>query len=227
MIEELNGRAALFGADERQYRLGNLAARLAAGTLTRRDIDAAQRLIAYCAWDTTHIGELDIDQRRALRSAAGQLLARLPTLDGDVRTWLTSARAVLQEAASPLAAPPHRTGGQAIRTKPDHDQHDAAEVFAPLPPDLHARTVHSFKGEDSDAVMVVIRRFHGSDPTAQLDLWEAAVAGNEPDPEKAEEQRVLFVALTRARRYCLVALPDDNRGQAVALACADLGFELV
>jgi len=90
-----------------------------------------------------------------------------------------------------------------------------------------ARTVHSFKGEDSDGVMVVIRRFLGSDPTAQLDLWEAAVTGADPNPEKAEEQRVLFVALTRARRYCLVALPDDPRGRKVATSCARLGFDLV
>jgi superfamily I DNA/RNA helicase len=119
------------------------------------------------------------------------------------------------------------TGGRAIRTKPEHEQHAAADVFSPVPRDLHARTVHSFKGEDSDAVMVVVRRFIGSDPTAQLDLWEAAVAGADPDPEKAEEQRVLFVALTRARRYCLVALPDDARGRKVAASCAHLGFQLV
>jgi superfamily I DNA/RNA helicase len=50
-------------------------------------------------------------------------------------------------------------------------------------------------------------------PSRELELWEAAVSGTDPDPEKAEEQRVLFVALTRARRYCLVALPDDPLGQ--------------
>ena len=49
----------------------------------------------------------------------------------------------------------------------------------------------------------------------------------EVDPEKAEERRVLFVALTRARRYCLVALPDDARGRAVAAACDALGFQSV
>ncbi len=76
-------------------------------------------------------------------------------------------------------------------------------------------------------MMVVIRRYLGNDPTSQLELWEAAVAGADPDPDKAEEQRVLFVALTRARRYCLVALPDDALGRKVAASCAQLGFELV
>jgi DNA helicase II / ATP-dependent DNA helicase PcrA len=227
VVDALNGRTPLFDDDDRQYRLGQLAARLAAGTLTRRDVDGAQRLISYCAWDETHLGGLEDDARRRLRKSAGELLERLPALDGDVRSWLVAARTVLHEVASSLGTKVVHTGGQAIRTKPEHEQHLAAEVFCPGPRDLHARTVHSFKGEDSDAVMVVIRRFLGSDPTSQLELWEAAVAGADPDPEKAEEQRVLFVALTRARRYCLVALPDDARGRKVAASCAGLGFELV
>jgi ATP-dependent exoDNAse (exonuclease V) beta subunit len=92
------------------------------------------------------------------------------------------------------------------------------ELLASRNRGLCARTVH---------LMVVIRRPHPSDPTSQLELWEAAVSGAEIDPEKAEERRVLFVALTRARRYCLVGLPDDARGRAVAAACDALGFESV
>lgn len=196
-------------------------------TLTRRDVEHAQRLISYCAWNDTNLGVLEDDERRRLRTSAGNLLERLPALNDDVRSWLETARSVLHEVAPSLTTKVVHTGGQAIRTKLEHEQHLAADVFSPALRDLHARTVHSFKGEDSDAVMVVIRRFHGSDPTAQLDLWEAAVAGDNPNPQKAEEQRVLFVALTRARRYCLVALPDDARGRKVAASCARLGFELV
>jgi DNA helicase-2/ATP-dependent DNA helicase PcrA len=227
VVDALNGQTPLFDDDDRQYRLGQLAARLAEGTLTRRDVEGAQRLISYCAWDERHLGELDDDDRRRLRKSAGELLERLPPLGGDLRSWLVAARTVLHEVVSSLGTEVAHTGGQAIRTKPEHAQHLATDVFSPAPRDVHARTVHSFKGEDSDAVMVVIRRFHGSDPTSQLELWEAAVTGSDPDPEKAEEQRVLFVALTRARRYCLVALPDDARGQKVATSCARLGFDLV
>jgi superfamily I DNA/RNA helicase len=50
--------------------------------------------------------------------------------------------------------------------------------------------------------------------------------GDLADP-KEEERRVLYVALTRAARYCLVALPDDHRGRTVVAACADLGFVVV
>lgn len=227
VVNALNGQTPLFKEADRQNRLGQLAARLAAGTLTRRDVEGAQRLIAYCAWDTTHIGELDDEQQRQLRRSAGDLLEGLPGLDGDVRSWLVSARTVLHEVAAGLKSDVSHTGGRAISTKQEHAQSLAAEVFSPAPPELHAQTVHSFKGEDSDAVMVVIRQYHGSDPTAQVDLWEAVVAGADPEPEKAEEQRVMFVALSRARRYCLVALPNDARGMEVAKSCAQLGFELV
>jgi superfamily I DNA/RNA helicase len=75
--------------------------------------------------------------------------------------------------------------------------------------------------------MIVVRRHYGTDPISQLELWEAAVSGAEVDAEKEEERRVMFVALTRASRYCLVALPDDQRGRAVANACAGLGFVVI
>lgn len=112
-------------------------------------------------------------------------------------------------------------------TKPAWTEHEAAEVFAAAPPDLFARTVHAFKGEDSEAVMVVVRRMVANDPMAQMELWEAAVAGTAIDAEKAEERRVIFVALTRAQRYCLVALPDDRRGRDVAEKCSMLGFRVL
>jgi DNA helicase-2/ATP-dependent DNA helicase PcrA len=228
VVDALNGQTPLFKETDRQYVVGQLAARLAAGTLTRNDVKGAQRLLAYCAWDVTRVDELDDAQRVDLRRATSAYLGRLPALDGDLRAWLTAARGVLHEVATSLAgkAPAH-TGGHAVTTKPAWAAHQAADVFSPAPPDLHGRTVHGFKGEDSEAVMVVVRRTIASDPTAQMELWEAAVAGTEVDPEKAEERRVVFVALTRAQRYCLVALPDDARGRDVAAKCANLGFRVV
>lgn len=216
VVDALNGQTPLFGNRDRQYVLGQIAARLAEGTLTRGDVDGAQRLLAYCAWDIARFDELDDEQRRGLRKATGVLLAGLPALDGDLRMWLTAAREVLHDVATALAgqAPAH-TGGRAVTTKPAWDEHQAVEVFAPAPPDLFARTVHAFKGEDSDAVMVVVRRMVPNDPTAQMELWEA------------EERRVIFVALTRAQRYCLVALPDDRRGRDVAQKCSTLGFRVL
>jgi hypothetical protein len=227
VVDALNGQTPLFGDADRQYVVGQVAARLAAGTLRAKDVRALERLLAYCAWDEAHVDRLADEQRADLRAAAYDLVRRLPPLAGDLLSWIVAARTELHAVAVSLQQDVAHTGGRALRAGPALAEHAAADVFTPAPRDLHARTVHSFKGEDSDAVMVVIRRPHASDPTSQLELWEAAVAGAEVSAEKAEERRVLFVALTRARRYCLVALPDDARGRAVAGACADLGFQVV
>ncbi len=227
VVNALNGRTTVFKEHDRRQFVGDLAVRLETGTLRATDVWATQRLISYCAWDIHHLDELDDDQRDRLRGAASRFLQDLPTLGGDLQTWLHEAGAVLQSAASSLTdAVPH-TGGRTLPAGATLKEHDAAQVFAPPQPDLSAQTVHSFKGEDSDGVMVVVRRHHGNDPTSQLELWEAAVSGTDPDADKKEERRVLFVALTRAARYCLVALPDDQRGRAVADACVGLGFAVV
>jgi DNA helicase II / ATP-dependent DNA helicase PcrA len=227
VVDELNGQRAIFKSTDRQYVVGRLAARLAAGALTASDVREAQRLLAYCAWDNTAIASFEEGRQRELRDAACSLLKLLPPLEDDLRSWLVAARSALQEVAQTLTSEVKHTGGRAITAAASYADHQAADVFSPPSDDLHARTVHSFKGEDSDAVMVVIRRPHASDPTSQMELWEAAVAGTDVDPRKEEERRVLFVALTRAKRYCLVALPNDRRGRAVLDACDALGFKPV
>jgi hypothetical protein len=227
LVDALNGQTSMFRDDDRRYRVGQVAARLAAGTLTSRDVRAMQRLLAYCAWDKQHLDEVEDAQIQLLRRSTYQFLGDLPRLEGDLQHWIRQVAQLLHREASSLSHEVAHTGGRTLPAGSPLKEHDAAEVFTVAPSDLRARTVHSFKGEDADAVMVVIRRPHASDPTSQLELWEAAVAGADIDPEKEEERRVLFVALTRARRYCLVALPDNPRGRAVAEACVDLGFATV
>lgn len=67
--------------------------------------------------------------------------------------------------------------------------------------------MHDIKGEDRDAVMVVIDRPRSKRHGAQAELWGSALAGEEIDAKDAEEKRIAFVALTRAKRICVVALP--------------------
>jgi DNA helicase II / ATP-dependent DNA helicase PcrA len=57
----------------------------------------------------------------------------------------------------------------------------------------------------------------------QTDLWSAALAGEEIAEEDAEELRIAYVALTRAERYCAVALPADA-DQSRVQAYLDVGF---
>ena len=87
--------------------------------------------------------------------------------------------------------------------------------------------MHDIKGGDRDAVMVVIDRPCSTRHGAQAELWESALAGDEIDAEKAEERRIAFVALTRAERLCVVALPDDDGGRAAANAFVARGFRML
>jgi superfamily I DNA/RNA helicase len=226
IIEQLNGETTPKEVKARHALIGHLAAASAAGSLTRHHVRSAQRLISDSAWGI-HPDQLDDQQRAEARAAGHALLLGLPHVTGDLREFMLNARTVLSEVVSTIVAKPKSTAGQLLPAGPKMAEYDAAAVFAPPARGLTARTVHSFKGEDSDAVMVVVRRFHASDPTSQMELFRAVVAGEAVAPEKEEERRVMFVALTRARRYCLVALPDDRHGREVAGQCADLGFAIV
>jgi DNA helicase-2/ATP-dependent DNA helicase PcrA len=227
VAHQLNGVTAPVDVDDRPWRVGRIASDLSAGRLTRNDVVWVQQTLAYCAWDLPHLDELSDDQRAAVRPAAYHFLRDLPALAGDLRTWIREAANVLHSSAQPLADELCHTGGRTLRSKTTHADHQAAEVFSVPEADLSAQTVHSMKGEERAAVMVVIHRSSANDPTAQLDLWGETLAGEEIAAERAEERRVTFVALTRAERYCLVAVPDTPRGREITAACGDLGFALI
>lgn len=58
-------------------------------------------------------------------------------------------------------------------------------------------------------------------------LWSSALTGAEIDSAQAEEKRIAFVALTRAKRICVVALPDDEGGRQAAEAFQGRGFRMI
>lgn len=220
----LNGEVAPVDIKDRPERLGRLAATLASGRLTRSHVQWLQRQVAYCAWDVIDPNELEEGQRIAVRTATYGLMGSLPVLAGDLRTWIKAAAKELQRVGAELVDEVAHTGGRMLPSCEAHAGHQAADVFLRPALDLSAQTVHSMKGEDREAVMIVIHRPHGNDPTAQLELWGTTVEGQEIAEEREEERRVTFVALTRAQRYCLVAVPDTPRGREIAAACGGLGF---
>jgi len=67
---------------------------------------------------------------------------------------------------------------------------------------MHWSTVHEAKGKQFDAVVVVIPpdRAPASHTTALLDSWEGRA--------DSEAKRVVYVAVTRARRLVVLALPS-------------------
>jgi superfamily I DNA/RNA helicase len=221
-VQILNGEDVTLTLRDAARLFGRVAVKLADGTLTARHVAAIERTLSYCAYDETNLDALDDAQRLALRRETYGLLGSLPAVEGGLRGWMGDVNARLQAHARALADPPIHTGARTLPAGSTLDGHDANAVFSAEAVPPQAQTVHSLKGEDREAVMIVIRRAHATDP--QLALWEAATAGGQIDDDKQEERRVLFVALTRAQRFCLIALPDDARGNAVAEACTDLGF---
>jgi DNA helicase-2/ATP-dependent DNA helicase PcrA len=224
VINAITGETTKATVEPRPRVVGRLARALASGTLTRSDVRSAQRVVAYAAWGIDNLDALDDEQLESLRPATYGFLRDLPDLSGDLQQWVKSAAASLESAAKTLVTKPKHSGPQSLRAKTAYAARQAADVFAAPPTDLRPQTVHDIKGEDREAVMVVIRRAHAADPTKHLELWEATTAGSQIAAEQEEERRITFVALTRAQRLCLIALPDDSRGQAVANGCTKLGF---
>jgi superfamily I DNA/RNA helicase len=73
-------------------------------------------------------------------------------------------------------------------------------------------------------VMVVLKKHHGNDRSDQLQLIHSVLDGEESSDVDEEERRIVYVALTRAERFCLLALPDDPKGRALAARCESIGF---
>jgi DNA helicase-2/ATP-dependent DNA helicase PcrA len=226
LVLELNGGEGPVSVAERPMRLGRALAALRYGTLTRTQLDHVQRIVSHTAWDETVLDRLSTEQRDALREASIRLLAGLGSLDGDLREWIKDAAGKLRQTVELLVDPPAHKAGQLLRSEAAQSGTTARAVFMPATAELRAQTVHDIKGEDRDAVMVVIDRPRSKRHGAQAELWGSALAGAEIGAENAEEKRIAFVALTRAERICVVALPDDEGGRAAAEAFAARGFRL-
>jgi DNA helicase-2/ATP-dependent DNA helicase PcrA len=224
MVARLSGKTTSVAVEDRPLELGKIAAALASGRLSRWDVERAAAMLLYGAFGDREPEEIDDAQREQLRRVTQAFIRDLPPLQGTLKEWIESTRAPFAAATTRLADPPAKKAGLSLRTKAAQASYQASDFFAVPPADLQPQTVHSLKGEDREAVMLVVSRPHGGDPAKQLDLFEAALGGAEITSAQQQERRVNYVALTRAERYCLLALPDTPRGQAVASSCQDIGF---
>lgn len=227
LVAELNGDEAPVAVGERPLALGRATATLRHGTLVRRQLEQVQRIVASAAWEEDALESLELEARERLRAETVCLLTTLPPLDEDLRTWIQTAAALLTDAATRLEDPPAKKGGRVLQSKAEQAGTVARDAFVPCARELEAQTIHDIKGEDRDAVLVVLDRPRSTKRDTPAQLWSSALAGEEIDAEQAEEKRIAFVALTRAERICVVALPDDDAGRKAAEAFVAKGFTLV
>jgi hypothetical protein len=152
-----------------------------------------------------------------------RLLRTAPDLDQDLRAWIRGTARALGEVVDTLVTQPSHKPGQVLASQAAQEGHRAADVVRPVARELQAQTVHDVKGESRDAVLVVVDRLRSRRRGAQSALWSRPLLGETVAEEDAEELRIAFVALTRARRYCALGLPDDS-GDAVVAAFEGAGF---
>lgn len=177
---------------------------------TRRLIEGVEAALLRVGFDAD-LAVLDAGDRWELRKAAMAFITELPDLENDLRQWIRDSCRVLHEHATVLAGGSiSKRASDVFKSSADQEGLVAREAFAPSPNSLLAQTIHDVKGDSRDAVLVVIPPARGrAGRKAQASLWHEAVTGQETTNEEAEERRVGFVALTRARRFCAVAVPSS------------------
>jgi DNA helicase-2/ATP-dependent DNA helicase PcrA len=222
-VDALNGGRSAAACGPRPLALGQAALAIHNRvTVTRSQIEAVDGVLAYAAWATHDLGDLDRTQRRSVRQASMRLLTTLPPLGGDLRRWIGDARRALEVQVKTLAERPARTAANVLRTAAGQERLAAADAFSDTAATRVAQTVHDVKGEGRDAVLLVAApRPSRREPEATV--WSRPLTGGAVPSDEAEEIRIVFVALTRARRYCAVALPQDS-DPAVVAAFESAGF---
>ncbi|MFB7109208.1 UvrD-helicase domain-containing protein [Streptomyces sp. NPDC056291] len=154
-----------------------------------------------------------------LQVAEQSVLRALPSLDMPAAEWSRAAHSVLTTKAGLLGLVP-----QVQRAYPCKKHGKAAWQIvgfgAPSSPHVsvgRASTVHGVKGDQADAVLVVIPAATPED-SRSTDLIKAWAEGpvREMPGETGEALRVLYVAATRARRLLAFALEDDHLAMIAA-----------
>lgn len=193
------------------------------GTMGRRDLDWLDRALAIVAWDREDLTDEPADTRWVLRRASMRLLATAPPLDTDLGSWTTALRVPMADAVALLVDQPAHKIGPWLRVTSAMNKHQVADLLAPTSPVLQVRTIHNIKGESRSSILLVVGK--ASRLRNHAGMLGSALAGHPVAPEHAEETRISYVALTRARRLCRVALPD-NTPEGIIGQFTTSGFDL-
>jgi superfamily I DNA/RNA helicase len=214
LVDALNGATGSVKCHERPQLLGRAVQAHRESTLMLRQLQAIERIVSRTAWGPAAFADLDLEQRRRLRPAAMRLLAEAAPLDLALDAWIKATARALRDVAAGLVDVPACRAGDVLRSAAGQDQVVAQEVFTYTRAGLLTQTVHEVKGQSRDAVLVVARPRGSSRRPSEADTWTAHLRGTTL-PVDQEERRILFVALTRARRYAAIGLPSDTASATV------------
>ncbi|ULR54649.1 UvrD-helicase domain-containing protein [Streptomyces deccanensis] len=151
-----------------------------------------------------------------LRIVQQTLLRKFPPLSIPPRDWSRAACQALREEAVRLGMEPKTTGAYRC-TRPRAEAWELVGFGDPQSARTavgRAGTVHAVKGQEADAVLIIVPPVgKAKEDDRRSDLlikaWTTGAAA-QSTPETAEALRVLYVAVTRARRLVALALSDTH-----------------
>ena len=141
-----------------------------------------------------------------LRSAAMELVNTMAFLniDADCDHWTEALRASLHRAGAPRGLKAKSPNVFLKTPRAAKERSVAWLTGATKGVGIRHSTIHAAKGTEADAVLTVIARDQGQD-TRTAQLIQAWKNGTDCEP-----RRVLYVAITRARRFAALAIPQAH-----------------
>lgn len=218
VVDLLNGRASLDEVGERVAALGRvLTGHVGGRTLSLQDVRTIEKVLVYCAWGED-LGHIEPERRWQLRQACMHVLDGVPAPSLPAKAWNVRVRTKVASAVATLTSQPAHAAGPSLRSTGLPESIAASEFFgSPSSSVLVAQTVHDVKGESREAVIVVADPLKGNRRNpAQGDVWsQPLMAEGGSTPTDPEELRIVFVALSRAQRYCALALPSHTPQEVI------------
>lgn len=189
------------------------------GMLNRTSIRRLDDLLAELAWKPLPGDSRTDEERRILRERSLMLLTTLPALSGDLASWITSAKQVTESSVKEIVVKPASLVGSRIRSK-SKEKDGKVDLAKRFPKGTNAasgaRTIHSVKGESHEATLLIADRPGKYDQPRE---WVAHRIGD----ARTAETNIAYVALTRARKYVAMALPNTTPAEIVG-AYKEAGF---
>jgi hypothetical protein len=224
------GRDSPDGGSSRIAALARAVAGFHSESVSLRGRDSALRIVEGLLLDFMgRLGEHETPAQaltrhamnhRVMRRQALELLTSLPKHcpddDASRQAWIDTARRACE--ALGLSCPATQTAGRFLRNPPNRTWARGLRLRAEV--EIQCSTVHEAKGKQFDAVILVIPpdRAPANHTTELFTAWENGT--------ELEGKRVVYVAVTRARRLVVLAIPSAHLAHCqTILEAAQVSFE--